>query len=197
MATRWNTIPELLDDAATRFERLEALVDGEVRLRYGALREAVIDAGQSLVANGVGVGDRVAIWAPNCWEWVVVALATHMVGGVVVPINTRFKAAEAGSRALVVAGPAAVHGDGLPRHRLRVDAGRAARRRARRTARRSRGIVTLRGAATSGSISFADFLASGDDVDRRRSSRRAPPRSVPTTSATSCSRRARPVARRA
>jgi len=37
----------------------------------------------------------VAIWAPNCWEWVVAALGTHAAGGVLVPVNTRYKGAEA------------------------------------------------------------------------------------------------------
>ena len=36
-----------------------------------------------------------AIWAPNCWEWAVTALAVHATGGIVVPINTRFKGREA------------------------------------------------------------------------------------------------------
>jgi acyl-CoA synthetase (AMP-forming)/AMP-acid ligase II len=164
MATRWNTIPELIDDAATRYERQEALVDGDVRLRFGALRSAVIDAGQSLIANGVGAGDRVAIWAPNCWEWVVVALATHMVGGVVVPINTRFKAAEAdhvlsSSRARLLFTVT----DFLDTNYVSMLVERPAAERTELPALSA--IVTLRGEATHGSLSFADFLASGDEVD--------------------------------
>ena len=48
------------------------------------------------MARGVAKGDRVAIWAPNIWEWPIVALAVHRAGAVVVPINTRFKGREAG-----------------------------------------------------------------------------------------------------
>ena len=46
-------------------------------------------------SGGIEKGDRVAIWAPNVWEWVVAALGIHGAGGVLVPINTRFKGTEA------------------------------------------------------------------------------------------------------
>lgn len=91
----WGTIPELLADSCERFAEVEALVEGDVRLTYGELRPRVEAVARGLMALGVEKGDRVAIWAPNCWEWPVVALATHVVGGVVVPVNTRFKGAEA------------------------------------------------------------------------------------------------------
>ncbi|MGH8922074.1 MAG: AMP-binding protein, partial [Actinomycetes bacterium] len=44
---------------------------------------------------GVEVGDRVAIWAPNSLAWIVGMLALSSAGGVLVPLNTRFKGAEA------------------------------------------------------------------------------------------------------
>jgi acyl-CoA synthetase (AMP-forming)/AMP-acid ligase II len=37
----------------------------------------------------------VAIWSPNTWHWVVACLATHYAGATVVPLNTRYTAAEA------------------------------------------------------------------------------------------------------
>ena len=40
-------------------------------------------------------GDRVAIWAPNCAEWVVAALGSLGAGAVLVTLNTRFKGGEA------------------------------------------------------------------------------------------------------
>src|SRR5205814_5140173 len=43
----------------------------------------------------INVGDRFAVWAPNMWEWPIVALGGHRAGGVLVPINTRFKGREA------------------------------------------------------------------------------------------------------
>ena len=35
-----------------------------------------------MIDLGVRAGDRVAIWSPNTWHWVVACLATHYAGGV-------------------------------------------------------------------------------------------------------------------
>ena len=50
---------------------------------------------RGFVAAGVGVGDRVAVWAPNCAEWMLGALGLLRAGAVLVPLNTRFKGGEA------------------------------------------------------------------------------------------------------
>ena len=89
------TIPALIDDAAARFGGAEALVDGELRLSFVGLRDRVHEMAGSLAAWGLAPGDRVGLWGPNWWEWAVAALGVHAAGGVVVPINTRFKGEEA------------------------------------------------------------------------------------------------------
>ncbi len=38
--------------------------------------------------------DRIAIWLPNCPQWVELALAAKRVGAMVIAINTRFRARE-------------------------------------------------------------------------------------------------------
>lgn len=91
----WTTICELVDDAARQFPDLEALVDGEVRWRFPELRDRVRASARALMASGIELGDRVAVWAPNIWEWVVAGLGIHLAGGVLVPVNTRFKGREA------------------------------------------------------------------------------------------------------
>ena len=91
----WSTICELVDDAARRFPELEALVDGEVRWTFPELRDQVRTSARALMASGIEPGDRVAVWAPNVWEWVVAGLGVHLAGGVLVPVNTRFKGREA------------------------------------------------------------------------------------------------------
>jgi HIP---CoA ligase len=48
-----------------------------------------------MIAAGVEPGDRVAIWAPNGAGWIVTALGAHSAGAAIVPINTRWKGAEA------------------------------------------------------------------------------------------------------
>jgi acyl-CoA synthetase (AMP-forming)/AMP-acid ligase II len=91
----WGSIPGLARSAAARFGDAEAVVDGDVRLSFADLAAAATEAGRAFVAAGVEPGDRVAIWSPNVWEWIVALLGLQSAGGVVVPINTRYKGAEA------------------------------------------------------------------------------------------------------
>jgi HIP---CoA ligase len=84
-----------LSVAAERFGGRPAVEDEELTLSYSELLERSRNFGAALVSSGVGQGDRVAIWAPNCAEWVVALLGLSGVGAVLVPINTRFKGFEA------------------------------------------------------------------------------------------------------
>jgi HIP---CoA ligase len=98
---QWGTIPGLVEDAAARFGESEALVDMHgpdgttTRLTFDQLADEVAAATRAVVANGIERGDRVAIWAPNCAEWVIAALGAVGAGALLVPLNTRFKGAEA------------------------------------------------------------------------------------------------------
>ncbi len=89
------TIPGLVARAAERFGAREALVDEHARLSFADLAAQAARAGRALTASGITRGDRVAIWAPNCREWVIAALGVFAAGGALTPINTRFKGAEA------------------------------------------------------------------------------------------------------
>jgi acyl-CoA synthetase (AMP-forming)/AMP-acid ligase II len=97
----WGTLPGLVQDAAARFGEAEAIVDlhgpgGTVtRWSFDRLAEEVATATRAVVAHGIEPGDRVAVWAPNCAEWVVAALGAVGAGAVLVPLNTRYKGAEA------------------------------------------------------------------------------------------------------
>jgi acyl-CoA synthetase (AMP-forming)/AMP-acid ligase II len=91
----WGTIPALVEDAAVRHGATEALVDGGVRLTYAQLAPEVDRYARGFVAAGVGAGERVALWAPNCAEWMLAALGALRAGAVLVPLNTRFKGGEA------------------------------------------------------------------------------------------------------
>ena len=91
----WGSIPGLVRSAAERFGNAEALVDGNVRLSFRELAAAVHVAGRAFIAAGVEPDDRVAIWSPNIGEWVVALLGLQSAGGVVVPLNTRYKGTEA------------------------------------------------------------------------------------------------------
>jgi HIP---CoA ligase len=85
----------MLAAAEDRFGESPAVRDGETTLSYGALAGAARTFGAALVATGVEPGDRVAIWCPNCAEWMVAMFGTLAAGAVLVPVNTRFKGAEA------------------------------------------------------------------------------------------------------
>jgi HIP---CoA ligase len=91
----WPTIPAMVRDAADRVGEAEAVVDGTRRVDYSTLRRMVDPAARALLASGIERGDRVAIWAPNSLEWIVAALAVTTAGAALVPINTRFRGAEA------------------------------------------------------------------------------------------------------
>jgi acyl-CoA synthetase (AMP-forming)/AMP-acid ligase II len=89
------TIPAMARAAVGIYGDAEALVDGAVRMSFLEMGHRAQQAAYNAVARGVRPGDRVAIWAPNMWQWVVAALGVSAAGGVLVPINTRFKADEA------------------------------------------------------------------------------------------------------
>jgi acyl-CoA synthetase (AMP-forming)/AMP-acid ligase II len=97
----WATLPGLVQDAAARFGGAEAVVDRNgpggttTRWSFEGLAEEVATATRAVMANGIEPGDRVAVWAPNCAEWIVAALGAVGAGAVLVPLNTRYKGAEA------------------------------------------------------------------------------------------------------
>jgi HIP---CoA ligase len=81
--------------AADRFGDAEAVVDGPLRLTFTEVVDRIRCAAGAFVDLGIKKGERVAIWAPNCAEWIVAAFGIMTAGGVLVPVNTRFKAEEA------------------------------------------------------------------------------------------------------
>jgi len=90
------TIGENLRRTAERHGEREALVVRQqgYRASYRELWEQTGLVARGLMARGVGRGDRVGIWAPNRFEWVVVQYATARVGAILVNINPAYKTAE-------------------------------------------------------------------------------------------------------
>src|SRR5215218_10384168 len=87
------TIGENLRRAVSRFPDREALVvrSQGYRATYRELWEQVDAVARALLASGVQKGDRVAIWSPNRFEWVITQFATARVGAVLVNINPAYK----------------------------------------------------------------------------------------------------------
>jgi len=161
------TIPEVVARAAQRFGDREGLVDGDLRLTFAELADRIDEAARALVATGIRAGDRVAVWAPNAAEWVFAALGVHCAGGVVIPVNTRFKGHEAadilersGARVLFTVTDfldtdyvALLDGVGRPANLEEV--------------------VVLRGTAPPGTTSWTDFLGRAAGIPREASAARA------------------------
>jgi acyl-CoA synthetase (AMP-forming)/AMP-acid ligase II len=162
------SIPAMTEAAAERFGDLAALADGDTELSYAELFDAARTAGAAFVETGIAPGDRVAIWAFNSAEWVIAVLGLWQAGAVLVPINTRFRGAEAAdilirsrARALVTVT------DFLGTDYVDM------LRRTGADLTHLETIVVARGDAVEGTESFADFLARATDpgraeVDRRR-----------------------------
>lgn len=81
-----------------------------IRLSYRELGEMVDCTAANLLAQGLKSGDRVGIWSPNRYEWVVIQLATARIGLILVTINPAYRVTEleyalnkAGCKALVLA----------------------------------------------------------------------------------------------
>jgi len=91
----WGTTPRLLRSSAERFGDAAAVADGTTTLSFRDLLSSANRVAASLIALGIEPGDRVAIWAPNLWEWIPVALGLQSAGAVLVPLNTRYKGREA------------------------------------------------------------------------------------------------------
>ena len=160
----WGTTPRLLHSSAERFSAREAIVDvsdGRT-LSFAGLATAAHDAARAFLAMGIERGDRVAIWARNVWEWVVAALGLQSAGGVLVPLNTRFKGREAvyilgksRAKALVtITGFLDTDYVALLRDAVDVES----------ELPDLEGIVVVRGDAPEGTRSWSDFLAAGDGV---------------------------------
>jgi long-subunit acyl-CoA synthetase (AMP-forming) len=92
----WQSIPQMLQDSCQRYAQRTAVIDGDVTLSYTELGIAIEQCTNAMATNGVSDGDRVCIWAPNGWQWIICAFACWNLGAVVVPISSRLKAREVG-----------------------------------------------------------------------------------------------------
>jgi fatty-acyl-CoA synthase len=90
------TIGANLAATAARHAQRDALVDVAAgrRWNYAELLGAVRRLATGLVRAGIGAGDRVGVWAPDRWEWVLVQYATAEIGAILVTLNPAYRARE-------------------------------------------------------------------------------------------------------
>jgi acyl-CoA synthetase (AMP-forming)/AMP-acid ligase II len=89
------TLPQVIALAAATYGDKVAITDGAYELSYVDLNAARIDSSRAFLAAGLEKGDRIAIWAPNIYQWIIAAIGAQSLGAVLVPLNTRLKGAEA------------------------------------------------------------------------------------------------------
>ncbi|HET9597513.1 MAG TPA: AMP-binding protein [Anaeromyxobacteraceae bacterium] len=90
------TIGENLRRTVERCPDREALVVPyqNYRATYRQLWEQTGLVAQGLLARGVKKGDRVGIWSPNRYEWVLVQYATARIGAILVNVNPAYRTHE-------------------------------------------------------------------------------------------------------
>lgn len=90
---RGETIGQSLRSTVEKHGDREALVmvTQNYRATYNQLWEQVEQVAKSLLACNIQHGDRVGIWSPNRYEWVLVQFATARVGAILVTINPGYK----------------------------------------------------------------------------------------------------------
>ncbi len=107
-----DTIGDNFDRTVAAHGDREALVEFATgrRFTYRELADEVNAVAHGLVDLGVGKGDRVGIWSPNCAEWTFTQYATAKIGAILVNINPAYRVHElkyvlnqAGIRTLVAA----------------------------------------------------------------------------------------------
>lgn len=107
-----DTIGANLDRTTAAHPDREALIDYTtgVRWTYREFTDEVNTLALGLLAAGIGKGDRVGIWAPNCPQWTLTQYATAKIGAILVNINPAYRAHElryvlgqAGIRLLIAA----------------------------------------------------------------------------------------------
>ena len=90
------TIGRNLLNTVNKFPNHTALivVHQNIKLTYQELWNYTTKIAKGLIANGVKKGDRVGIWAPNCYEWVVLQYATARIGAILVNLNPAYRKKE-------------------------------------------------------------------------------------------------------
>lgn len=90
------TIGGNLKKIVEKFGNSEALVSvhQNYRATYKQFYEETGKLAKALLANNINNGDRVGIWAPNCYEWVLLQFATARIGVILVNLNPAYRAHE-------------------------------------------------------------------------------------------------------
>ncbi|AGP31321.1 AMP-binding protein [Corynebacterium terpenotabidum] len=107
------TIGQSLARTVAAYPDNDALLDlyGDKHFTYQEFHRRVLRLASGLHAAGYRKGDRIGVWSPNRWEWMVLQFATAEIGAILVCINPTYRTREltyavnqSGIRALFSAG---------------------------------------------------------------------------------------------
>lgn len=90
------TIGDLLDQKASQYPDNDAVVyvEEDIKYTYQQFRDICNLAAKGFMGLGIEVGDHVAVWAENQPEWLITQFATGKMGGILVTVNTNYRAME-------------------------------------------------------------------------------------------------------
>lgn len=90
------TLGQVLDQAIENHPDNDAVIyaDRDLRLTYRQFGERVDRLAKGLLAMGVQKGEKVAIWATNVPDWLVLMFASAKIGSILVTVNTAYRSAE-------------------------------------------------------------------------------------------------------
>ncbi len=96
MALIGMTIGDQFDETVKKYPNREALVvkHQNIRWTYKELSNQINATAKALMASGLQKGDRVGLWSPNRYEWVVMQFATAKAGVIMVNINPAYRSHE-------------------------------------------------------------------------------------------------------
>ena len=89
-----NNFGDVLDRTTENYPKAEAIIYGKQMITYSQLKRKSDNLAKALIKLGMKAGDHIAIWMPNCPEWIYSMFAIAKIGGVIVPMNSRYKAFE-------------------------------------------------------------------------------------------------------
>jgi len=90
------TVGQRLAKTVERFPENDALIVRHqgIRWSYAEYAERIERLATGLLALGIEPGDRVGIWAPNCYEWCLTQFATARIGAILVNVNPAYRVFE-------------------------------------------------------------------------------------------------------
>ncbi|XP_063149296.1 medium-chain acyl-CoA ligase ACSF2, mitochondrial [Candoia aspera] len=90
------TLDQCLEETTHRYPEREAVVFSAegIRKTFSQFKQDVEQAASGLLALGLRKGDRLGIWSPNNYEWVLMQFATAQAGIILVSVNPAYQSHE-------------------------------------------------------------------------------------------------------